>query len=442
MKTPSHTWLFPLFGSRTGNGGRRVWPAFLLVAISLLVGSAITLLVLRRPAPPATDHTGMTMPAEGEAAPPPVPNAVRISPERQQLIGVRTEVVEPRQVGSTLRTVGVLAYDESRTTEVHTKFSGWVDRLYIDFVGKTVRKGEPLFTIYSPDLVSTQNEYLIAQKAQKQAEGASPSARQVNESLVAAARKRLKLWDISDKQIEDLERTGQLVKTMTLYSPYDGVVVERKAFPGQYITPDMAAFKIADRSTIWVIGQVFEYELGRVKIGQTAEIEFPYGQTTRRLEGRIGFIYPDIDPRTRTARVRIEFKNPGLTLKPETYVTVNVKTTPMDVLAVPKEAVLDDGKRQYVLLALPNGYFAPREVKIGEAQGEFYPVAAGLVGGERVVTSAQFLVDSETNLQSAMKSMSMSMPGMKMGEGQGMPEMKMDQGKGDMKDMPMPQKAP
>ena len=192
---------------------------------------------------------------------------------------------------------------------------------------------------------------------------------------------------------------------MTVYSPFTGIVLERKVFPGQYIAPETPTFKIVDLSTLWVHGQIFEYELGLLKLGQPAEIEFPYVQTTRRLSGRITFIYPDIDPQTRRARVRIEFHNPGLTFKPESFVNVLIKASGGPQLAIPQEAVIDTGTEQYALLALPDGYFAPRPIKVGAAVNRFYPVLEGLQQGDRVVTSAQFLIDSETNLQAAMQSM-------------------------------------
>jgi RND family efflux transporter MFP subunit len=340
-------------------------------------------------------------------------NAVYISPARQQLIGVRTAPVTHQVLDTTIRTVGTLAYDETRVTQIHTKIAGWVDTLYVDYVGKLVKRGQPLFTIYSPDLVSTQKEYLLALKARSQL-GASQfeETRNGADSLVAAARDRLKLWDISDDQIAELERTGEPRKTLTLYSPFGGIVLERNAFAGQYISPEMSTFKIADLSTIWVLGQVFEYELRNIRIGQDAQIQFPYGQSTRTLNGRVTFIYPEIDPETRRAKVRIEFSNPGLEFKPQTYVTVTLKSTGGHQLAIPKEAVIDTGTKQYAILARPNGYFEPREIKIGPPVDEYYPVVSGLETGDSVVTSAQFLVDSETNLQAAMGAMSLTMPGM------------------------------
>ncbi len=340
---------------------------------------------------------------------------VYISPARQQLIGVRTAELQIRTLDATIRTVGTLAYDETRVTEIHPKISGWVERVFVDFVGKPVRRGEPLLTIYSPDLVATQNEYLLALKAQRQlGDSAFAETRSGAASLLAATSDRLRLWDITDAQIAELERTGQAQRTLTLYSPFDGIVLERNTYAGQYITPETSTAKIADLSTIWAIGQIFEYEARTVKLGDRAEIEFPYGQSTRRLTGRVTFIYPDINPDTRRARVRIEFRNPGLELKPESYVTVTLRRSAGAQLAIPKEALLDSGVRQYTILAHANGYFEPREVEVGEPVDQFYPVIKGLQAGDRVVVSAQFLIDSETNLQAALGAMA-NMPGMNMG---------------------------
>jgi multidrug efflux pump subunit AcrA (membrane-fusion protein) len=349
---------------------------------------------------------------------------VYVSPARQQTIGVRKAVVGHQTLGTTLRTVGLLAYDETRVTQIHTKVSGWVERVFADYLGKIVARGDPLFTVYSPQLVATQMEYLLALQAKESPSGADASPGVLTgESLVAVARDRLKLWDISDSQIEKLRRTHQIQKTLTLHSQFSGIVLERNVFAGQYVTPEMAAYKIADLSSIWVVGEVFEYEISRIRVGQEAEIEFPYGQTRKTLEGRIGFVYPTIDPQTRRVKVRGEFRNPGLEFKPGTYVTLVLRTTDDQRLAVPKEAVIDTGTKRYVILALPNGYFEPREIEIGEPGDEFYPVVGGLAEGDVIVTSAQFLIDSETNLQAAMKAMSATMPGMSGGGEMNMPGM-------------------
>jgi Cu(I)/Ag(I) efflux system membrane fusion protein len=364
------------------------------------------------------DMPGMETPAQPPAEPPTAVSGptVFISPARQQLIGVRTAMVEHRALDTTIRAVGTLAYDETRVTQLNTKVAGWIERVFVDYVGKPVRRGEPLFSVYSPDLVATQNEYLLALKARDQfASSQVVETRASSESLLAATRQRLKLWDITDAQITELEGTRQPRRSLTVYAPFTGIVLERNAFAGQYVTPEMMTFKLADLSTLWVIGQVFEYELGQIAVGQDADIAFPYGEYGRTIKGRIGFIYPDIDPQTRRARIRVEFINTGGTFKPGTYVTVSITTRGGHVLAVPKEAVIDTGAKQVAIVAHPNGYFEPREIRVGQPTDEFYPVLSGLAVGDLIVTSAQFMVDSEANLQSAMQAMSLSMPGMDTG---------------------------
>lgn len=356
-------------------------------------------------AAPASHASHAASPDAG-AAPSTPTGRVYISPARQQLIGVRTEEVVHRALETTIRTTGTLAYDETRVAQVHTKVAGWIERLDVDFVGKRVRRGQPLFAVYSPELVATQQEYLLALRARDQL-GASVFAetRAGAASLVAAARERLRLWDVSEAQIAELERTGQPSRTVTLYSPFDGVVLERNAFAGQYLTPEMAAFKIADLSVIWALGSVFESELPMVRLGQAVEVVLPYADRGRTLRGTIAYVYPDVDPMARRARVRVEFRNPGFELKPESYVTMVMHASAGYQLAVPKEAVIDTGAKRYVLVAHADGSFEPREIDAGPPVDDFYPVAAGLAHGDRVVTSAQFLVDSETNLQAAMQAM-------------------------------------
>jgi RND family efflux transporter MFP subunit len=338
---------------------------------------------------------------------------VYITPARQQLIGVRTTAVITRDLAAGIRATGTVAYDETKVTQVHTKVTGWIDQLFVDFVGKTVDKGQPLFTIYSPDLVATENEYLLARKAQEQL-GASrfEETRQGAASLLAAARKRLELWDVSAAQIAELERSGEARKTLTVFATSAGVVLERNAFTGQYITPEMAAFKLADLSTVWVVAQLFEADLAQVRLGQVVTVELSNAPGTRPISGRVSFIYPDVDPATRRVRIRAEIPNPGLTLKPEMFVTVSVQGTAARTLAVPTEAVIDTGVKQYVILAKGNGYFEPRIIRAGAPTDAYYPVISGLSEGDHVVTSAQFLIDSETNLQAAMQAMA-DMPGMK-----------------------------
>ncbi len=410
------------------------WSHGLVALVAALVGVGGTMIATRghgwngsASAAAASASAKAAMPGMGAAAPAaPSSSAVYISPARQQLVGVRTSKIERHTLDATLRTVGNVAYDETRLAQIHTRTSGWIEQVFVDFVGKPVRRGQALFNVYSPDLVTTQNDLFVALRARDDlASSTYPEARRGADALVVATRERLKRWGISDGEVARLERTREVTRAMTLSSPFDGIVVERTAYAGQYVTPEMTAFKIADLSRVWVIGQVFEYEARRIAIGQTVHVEFPYGQAAVPLEGKITFIYPDVDVQTRRVRFRAEFKNPNNMLKPETYVTVIVRGEASVVLAVPREGIIDTGTRQYVILAKPNGYFEPRDVKIGAPIGDFYPVLEGVSEGDEVVTSAQFLVDSETNLQSAMQAMALTMPGMDMGNGGDMSGMDM-----------------
>jgi RND family efflux transporter MFP subunit len=437
-------------GAISGKTSSRALSYVAVGILSLALGVAGTFFVLRsRISPPVHEAEPSTHAME----PPPGPRepegghpeeaagkVVYVSPARQQLIGVRTTTIERRSLDSSIRTVGTLAYDETRVTQIHTKIAGWVERVYVDYVGRLVRRDEPLLDLYSPELVSTQTEYLLALKARNEL-GASPVAatRSAVDSLLVAARDRLRFWDIPESEIEALESTQEVRKTLTLHAPFDGIVLERNAFPGQYIAPEMPTFKIADLSRIWAFGAIFEYELPLIRLGQRAEIEFPYGTSTRKLRGTITYVYPEIDRETRRVKIRAEFDNPGLQLKPDTYVTFVVGVSRGESLVIPKEAVIDTGVTRYAILAHPNGYFEPREIDVGPPADQYYPLLDGLREGDRVVTSAQFLIDSETNLQAAMQSM-IGMPGMDMPAGkeedlEGMEGM-------EGMEMPMPEKKP
>ncbi|HYU79504.1 MAG TPA: efflux RND transporter periplasmic adaptor subunit [Vicinamibacterales bacterium] len=356
---------------------------------------------------PQTEQEGMMASEKTELSTPAAPaGAVFISSARQQLIGVRTTDATHQTLERRVRTVGTLAIDETRQAQVHTKIAGWTERVAIDFVGKPVRRGEVLFSIYSPQLVATQKEYLLALRAQREfAASEFEETRASADRLVAATRERLRLWDVTEAQIAALEGTGEVQRTLTIASPVSGVVTERNIYPGQYVTPELMAFKIADLSGVWAIGEVFEYELPFIKLGQRVHVEFPYGQASTSLTGKVAFIYPDVDPQTRRGRIRVDFPNPGLTFKPGTFVTLNIDTPAEMALVVPREAVIDTGSKQYVILAKEGGFFEPREVTVGTPGGDVYPVTSGLSHGDKVVTSAQFLIDSETNLQASMKAM-------------------------------------
>jgi Cu(I)/Ag(I) efflux system membrane fusion protein len=333
------------------------------------------------------------------------PSTVQISPERQQLIGVRFGTVEKRALQKVIRTVGRIDYDEKRIGTFSPKIGGWIEDLYVDFTGRFVREGEPLLTIYSPDLVSTQEEYLLALKA-RQNWSKSPFA-EVSEGgklLSESARRRLKLWDISDAQIQALEKSQEPMKTLALYSPFTGYVLEKMVTRGQFVEAGMALFKIADLSVVWLIADIYEYELPSIRLGQKAVIEMTIypGET---FTGKVIYIYPFLDPQTRTAKVRFEFANLHDKLKPEMFANVEISVHLGNRLAIPEGAVIDTGVRKVVIVDRGSGYFEPREVKLGLKAGEVFEVIDGLKAGERVVTSASFLIDSESNLKEAVSGM-------------------------------------
>ena len=333
------------------------------------------------------------------------PGTVKISPERQQLIGVQFGQVSRRALSRTIRTVGKVTYDETRVTRVQAKVSGWIDRVYVDFSGSLVTRGQPLFSLYSPELVSTQQEFLLASRAKDHLAKSAVNEIAANAAaLYDSARERLRLWDITEEQIQDLERRGTPAKTMTLYSPITGFVVTRNAFPGQRVTPEAELYVIADLRTVWVLADVYEYEIPYVRLGQTANMTLTYlpGKTSA---GRVTYIYPQLDNTTRTLKVRLEFPNPGGELKPDMYANVDLRIDYGEHLAVPQEAVLDSGTEQLVFVAREDGYFEPRKVKLGPKVGNLYVVLAGVKAGEQVVTSANFLIDSESQLKSALGGM-------------------------------------
>jgi RND family efflux transporter MFP subunit len=333
------------------------------------------------------------------------PGTVMISSVKQQLIGVRTGTVQRQRLNRTIRTVAQVQVDETRIARIHVKIAGWVEQVNVDFVGKLVKKGQPLFSLYSPELVSTQQEYLIALRAEKDL-SSSPFAEvsQGSQSLLQAARERLRLWDISEDQIRKLEQTGEVSRTMVLYSPIDGFVMKRNVFERSYVTPDTELYEIADLSTIWVNAEIYEYEVPYVRVGQPATMHLSYFPG-RTYTGKITYIYPTIDPTTRTAKVRLEFFNPGFELKPDMFAEVQLQIDHGTQVIVPQEAVLDSGTEQVVFVSHPGGYFEPRKIQIGPRLDDRIVVLAGLKPGETIVTSGNFLIDSESRLKSAMGGM-------------------------------------
>jgi membrane fusion protein, copper/silver efflux system len=330
------------------------------------------------------------------------PGTVQVSPERQQLIGVRFGTVEKHTLQKVIRTVGRIDYDERRIGIVSPKISGWIEELYVDFTGRYVRKGEPLLTIYSPELVSTQEEYLLALKAQKDWSRSSfPEISGSGNLLAESARRRLKLWDISDAQIRELEQSREPKKTLTLYSPFTGHVLEKMVNQGRFVDAGMTLYRIADLSVVWLIADIYEYELPYIRLGQLASMQFAYssGET---FTGKAIYIYPYLDPQTRTAKARFEFANPHGKLKPEMFANVEINVPLGTKLAIEEGALIDTGTRKVVIVDRGAGYLEPREIKIGAKAGGFFEVIDGLKQGERVVTSANFLIDSESKLKEAV----------------------------------------
>jgi len=340
----------------------------------------------------------VAMEGAGEGA----PGTVTIDAQRQQLIGLKTVKVEEGPLGGELRTNGRVAVDETRVRKITVKVEGFVEKLFVDFVGKPVAEGAPLFSLYSPDFVSAQQEYLLALKTSRQLAGGAFQGS--GSELLEAARERLKLWDVPPSEIEELEKRGEARRTLTLRSPLSGVVTAKNVQEGARITPLDQILEITDLSHVWVLADIYETELGRVKVGTAAE--FSSGAYPgRSFKGRVAFIDPQMDPKTRTVKVRVEFANGSGELKPELFGEVVLKGPVRKGLRVPLDAVLDSGIRKVVFIAAGEGRFEPRAVEVGERTGEFVEILSGIDPGVEVVTGANFLVDSESRLKAALSQM-------------------------------------
>jgi multidrug efflux pump subunit AcrA (membrane-fusion protein) len=327
---------------------------------------------------------------------------VRISPERQQLVGVKFATVETTRSTRTIRTVGKVAWDETRIAHVHPRFEGWIERVFVDFTGELVKKGQPLLTIYSPEMLASQQELLLARRAREiMSSNPLPGAADQGASLFDASKRRLQLWGLSDAQIDQVLRTGEPIKSIVLHSPASGFVTVRNAFPNQRVTAESALYTIADLSRVWVLADVFEADAAAIAVGRTAQITMPYSDAAP-LNAKVSYIQPELDPATRTLKVRLEVANPGTRLKPEMFVNAEFPLATAAQLTVPTDAVLDAGDRQTVFVDRGNGYLEPRRVQIGSRLGDRITILSGLEAGERVVASGTFLVDSESQLRAAM----------------------------------------
>jgi RND family efflux transporter MFP subunit len=328
--------------------------------------------------------------------------SVQIAPEKQQLIGVEYGTVEYETVKSSVRAVARVTLDETKIAKVHSKLEGWIDQVFVDFTGKQVHQGDPLLTIYSPEALATQQEYLLAIKAQHMMHD-NPVHEMLGstENLVAAARKRMELWDIGENQVAEITASGVPLKNLTLTSPITGFVMERNVFAKQRIIPETSLYTVADLSRVWVIADVFEYEAAAVRLGMPATMTLSYlpGRTFR---GKVNYILPQVDAATRTLKVRIEFANPDFALKPDMYGEVEFQTGGGRRLVVPQTAVMNSGDRQVVFVDRGKGYFEPREVKLGSRSEGRVEILSGLQPGERIVISGNFLIDSESQLKTAL----------------------------------------
>jgi len=367
---------------------------------------------------------------EGEEKEP--SSTIRIDPVTIQNMGVRIARVERKPIVKDIRAFGNITYDETQIYTVNTKFNGWIEKLYVNFVGEKVKKGQPLFDIYSPDLVTAQEEYLLAlQQYQSLKDNTYKSIRDGADGLLAASKTRLQYWDLSEKQIADIERAGKVRKTLTVYSPASGVVIQKHAFLGHYVKAGEHQYEIADLSRVWVDVEVYEYEIPFIKQGMSAEMELSY-IPGKRFFGKVLYIYPYLDAKTRTAQLRLAFDNPDYQLKPDMYATIYLTASIAgNSLVIPQEAVIDSGVRQVVFVSLGKGKFQPREVKIGvEGNNDEYQVLEGLKENEEIVVSAQFMLDSESRLREAIQKMlevREAVPPMKTGEkDMSMDDLKMD----------------
>jgi len=350
---------------------------------------------------PRKDSMGMDMvPVYEEEAAAAESSVITIDPVTMQNMDVRTGLVTRGPLRRVVRTVGVVDFDETTLTDVTTKFKGWIEKLYVDSTGQQVHRGDPLFDIYSPELYSAQVEYLLALDQPTNFVGAGAQA------LESSALAKLKFLDIPDEQVAQTKREGRARRTLRINAPRDGIVVEKLAVEGQMVDAGMKLYRLADLGTVWVQTQIYEQDLPLVRLGQEATVSLSYMQD-RKFRGRVTYVYPTVDEKTRTAKVRMEFHNPGYFLKPGMFTTVELvaELSPAAVL-VPDMAVLRSGEKNTVFVALEGGKFEPRTVIIGaRAQGNMYQVLSGLAEGERVVTSGQFMFDSESQLREAIQKM-------------------------------------
>lgn len=328
-----------------------------------------------------------------------------IAPERLQTIGVKFQEAARRQLDKIMRTVGRVEIDERLVGRVNLKFEGWIEDLRVSAIGDHVEKDQVLFTIYSPNLVATQEEYLLALQSYRElGKSEFSEVSRGAKDLLEATRRRLQLWDIKENHVHNLERTGRVLRTLPIHSPVTGTVLRMEARAGTFVTPGTELYFIADLSRIWILADIYEYELPFIKTGQGAIVTLSYDPDAK-LHGHVAFIYPTLDPKTRTIKVRFELDNPGEKLKPDMYANVELKIPLGTRLVVPRDAILESGERQLLFIHHGGGQLEWRNVALGARTGDWVEVKEGIKEGEHVVTGANFLIDSESQLKAAVGGM-------------------------------------
>lgn len=356
----------------------------------------------------------------------PVLVPVALTPQRMQSIGVKTGTVEYRQVHDEIQTTGSVEVDETRLAEVQVRFAGWIQRVYVDSTFKPVQKGQPLLTIYSPELVRTENEYLLAkQNRGLLAQSTVPGVASGAGTLLSSAMERLKQWGLPERDIQELEETGQVKRDFEIDSPVSGLIIERNALPTMYVQPGTKLYSIADLSTVWVYAQLFQNDIGRVKVGDSAIVTVD-SYPGRTFPGRVSFISPQLDQTTRTAKVRLEIANPDMKLSLGMFVNVKLDLALGRQLVIPASGVYQSGTRQIAFIDHGDGHFEPREIEVGSRAGDDLVVTKGLKAGERLATSANFLLDSESQLQAAMGSFAPPPPGVGAAAAANAPQVSLD----------------
>lgn len=393
------------FGRPARSPRQRAWRAG--IAAAALLATAVVAYVLTREAKEEKPTARERGTASADSL-----RSVMLSPGEQQRIGITFATATLGPLTREVRTVAQVNYDETRVATVALKVEGWVERLFVDFTGQAVRRGDPLMAVYSPMLVSAQEELLVARRLLADVGQGTPSAQSGAAELGEAARRRLLFWGVPEDQVRAVEADGQVRRTLTFVAPVSGVVVEKAVLLGQRVMPGEPLYKVADLSRVWLEGEVYERDLPAVRPGLAVIAELPSlpGEVRR---GRIAYVSPTLDPETRTVRIRVELPNPGLRLKPGMYATIRFQSPGGAVVSVPRSAVLATGERNLVFVRDPDGRFTPRDVALGATTDERVEILRGIRAGEVVVASATFLVDAESNLGTVMGGMG-DMPGMDM----------------------------